>query len=224
MHLEYSTIISRQNLILLVRFLAMQLLLFLAIALLFLLFVNLAGYHNWWGKVTYTTIDEGTGINTYKVVGADAATFKDIGDDYAIDNMQVYYQGSVINGADPETFSVIKKWGWSRDSKHIFAGRCQIQACDHKTFKFFTNAWQGDSKCVYRYGKMLQLADTNSFKAINFWYGKDNEHVFFSSTLIEGADAKTFHLLPGPCVVCARDKNRCYREKDVISCEKYNRD
>lgn len=223
MHLKYSAIISRQNLSLLLRFLVMQLLFFLFIVLLFFLFINLAGYHNWWGKVTYTTIDEGTGINTYKVADTNAATFKDIGDDYAIDNMHVYYRGSIIDGADPATFSVIKEWGWSRDSTHIFAGRRQIEACDHKTFKFFTNVWQGDSKCVYRSGKVLPSADPNSFKAINFWYGKDNEHVFFSYTLIEGADAETFHLLPGPCVVCARDKNRCYREKEVISCEKYDR-
>lgn len=215
--------ISRQSLIMRKRYLVNLLLLLLVIVFLPLLFVNLAGYHNWGLMVTYTTIDEGTGINTFKVAGADASTFKDIGDGYAIDNMHVYYLGSAINGADPATISVIKKWGWSRDSTHIFAGHQPIQACDHKTFKFFTDDWQGDSKCVYRLGRVLQSADTNSFKAINFWYGKDNEHVFFDSTLIEGADAKTFHLLPGPCVVCARDKNRCYKEKEVISCEKYNR-
>ena len=190
------------------------------IVFLSLLFVNWFGYHNWGVAVTYTTINEGTGINTVTVAGADPATFKDIGDGYAIDNMHVYYLGFAINGADPATISVIKKWGWSRDSKHIFAGHKPIQACDLETFKFFTDDWQGDSKCVYRFGKVLQSADPNSFEAINFWYGKDNEHVFFDSQLIESADANTFHLLPGPCVVCARDKSRCYREKAVVSCEK----
>lgn len=192
------------------------------IGLLFLLISNITGYHNIGVMVTYATLDEGTGFNTYIVANADPATFKDIGNGYATDKTHVYYQGIVISGADSASIKVIKEWGWSKDSKYFYAGNRRIQTCDADTFKFLTNDWQTDSKCVYRLGEKLQLADPNTFTVVNFWYGKDHKHVFFDSEIIEGADAITFHLLPGPCEVCARDVNRCYREKEVVSCEKFN--
>ncbi len=155
------------------------------------------------------------------IANANAETFKVVGEIYAIDKAHAYFNDNVIREADPATFSIIKEWGWSKDSKHIYARDRRIETCDLETFKFLTNDWQADSKCVYRSQKILQLADPNTFKVINFWYGKDKEHVFYDTQLIEGADANTFHLFPGPCVVCARDKNYCYREKVVVNCETF---
>lgn len=195
--------------------------LLVVIGLILFLLVNSTGYHNIGYKIVYVTLDEGRGYEFFTVENADPATFKDIGNAYAVDKERVYYVGLVIDDADPATISIVKEWGWSKDSKHIYAGHRRIQTCDFDTFKFQTNDWQADSKCVYRFGEIIQLADPNTFKVMNFYYGKDHRHVFYGNKLIEGADAETFHLFPGECVVCARDKNYCYRENEVVSCERF---
>lgn len=195
-----------------------HLLLFL-LALLSGLLNSCTGYRKNGGQVTYTTFDEGRGFHTTVVQYADPETFRDIGDKYAVDNAHAYHEGVVINGANPASFSIIKKWGWSRDSKNIYASRRRIETCDVDTFTFLTNDWQVDRRCVYWLGELLPLADPVTFSVINVWYGKDQEHAYYGRKPIDGADPKTFELAPGPCVVCARDRSHCFNSGREVTCD-----
>jgi hypothetical protein len=133
-----------------------HLFLFGLIGLLAELLIGCTGYEKSESQVTYTTLDEGRGFNTIVIPNADPETFRDIGNNYALDKTHVYYEGVVINGADPTSFLVIKEWGWARDNKNIYGATHRIEACDVDTFRFITNDWQVDRKCVYRSGTMVK--------------------------------------------------------------------
>ncbi len=56
-----------------------------------------------------------------KVEGANPKTFQDIKHTYGKDNRKVYYNGREIEGADLETFEVLKNFGDAKDKNHKYA-------------------------------------------------------------------------------------------------------
>ncbi len=154
------------------------------------------------------------------VQNADPNSFMAISDLYGRDNDHVYYQGRTIPGADPTSFTLFDIQ-WGKDSQDIYFQYRPIEACDPVTFVFLEDDWQRDNQCVYNSGVKLPNADSASFVVLNFWFGKDKNNVYYSSfaKTIEGADAETFKIREGVCVVCAEDKNGCYRYEKRVDCE-----
>ncbi len=79
----------------------------------------------------------------------------------------VYYQDTLIVGADAKTFEMVH-WPWQRDKNYY-----------------------------YYLGKKIDYIDRNSFEDLDYHYGKDKHHVYYNEKIIEGADTKTFVHIEG---------------------------
>ncbi|NUM48809.1 MAG: DKNYY domain-containing protein [Anaerolineales bacterium] len=153
------------------------------------------------------------------VEGADPGSFVALSELHGKDQAQVYYAGQAIPGADPASFTLIDLQ-WGKDAQDVYFQNRPLEACDPATFVFLAEDWQRDDQCAYRQGKKLPDADGASFVVLNYWFGKDNHHAYSHlGTIIDGADVTTFKLRQGICVVCAEDKNRCYRYEEPVACE-----
>lgn len=153
------------------------------------------------------------------VQNADPNSFTTLSDLYGKDNAQVYYAGKTIPGADPSSFTPFDIQ-WGKDSQDVYFQDRPVQACESATFVFLEEDWQRDSQCVYRRGEKLTNADSASFVVLNYWFGKDKNYAYSHlGSIIKGADAATFKIREGMCVVCAEDKNACYRYEERVACE-----
>jgi len=119
----------------------------------------------------------------------DAASFRPLEANFAIDAKYVYFQGSPVPGADPKTFHVA-------DDQTIMAGG-NVYALDEE------RVFSACSDCNAPYGIVWELerADPTTFQVLSREYGtpgyaKDAAQVWFFGAAIEGADASTFGLLP----------------------------
>ena len=93
-------------------------------------------------------------------------------------------------------------------------------ACDPDTFELLKDGWQRDRQCAYNNGSQLENADPATFTVLNYWFAKDDRQAYSNlPKVIEGADAASFELSGGLCQVCAKDKNRCYRYEEPVTCE-----
>lgn len=207
------------------------------------------GYQKKGGSYIYATSDEGRGyvehpianidVRSFRVLNrygyardvlhvyfhenavpdADPASFVSMTDLYGRDQFHVYYEGRVIPGADPASFTLFDIQ-WGRDSRDVYFQDRPIEACDPATFVLLEDPWQRDNQCVYSNGGQLPEADPDSFVVLNFWFGRDGNNVYYNSSgIIAGADPATFHIREGVCVVCAEDKNGCYRYNEPLDCE-----
>ena len=78
------------------------------------------------------------------------------------DKNNVYYQGTKIQGADPNTFDVLE------------------------------NGYFKDKNSVYFYGNKIKGVDPNTFEILEYDYFKDKNNVYYKREQIKGADPNTF--------------------------------
>lgn len=218
------------------------------LSLLFFITACATGFQTSAGSVVYVTIDESWGRREHVLPGADPSTFQVLkGKNYAKDRQSVYYrtqlvegalasdfeafsstyardsahayyQGKAIPSADPASF-VPFDIQWARDQEDIYFQDRPLSACDPKSFGLLKDDWQMDNLCAYREGKLLPGSDPHTFEVLNYFFAKDANQVYSSiGTIIAGADPATFQLEKGICMVCARDKDHCYRYEEAVDC------
>jgi hypothetical protein len=155
-----------------------------------------------------------------KVAGADAASFVMLSDRYARDKAHIFSRGEIIPDLDIDTFELLPD-GYIRDKNDVYSGKYPLQSCSPKTFRVWKDSWLGDGECLYVGLKKIRGVDFETFEVINRTFAKDSKHVYSSvGGVIPGADPATFRLTGFICQVCARDKDRCYSWKGVVSCDK----
>lgn len=208
-----------------------------------------SGYGMKHGRVTYISVDAGSGRSEVVIHGADPASFVVLASPgYAKDKNQVYHKSQPIQGADPATFVALSRihakdmhhayasgqriegadlatfteldLNWSRDKNRIYLHGKVFDACHPASFSLLRDSWEIDDRCAYKYAQKIQAIDRATFKVINSWYAKDKSNVYsaVSNSPIPGADPETFRV-GSPCIVCARDKNRCYNVGKVVDCK-----
>jgi len=137
---------------------------------------------------------------------------------YAIDKNSVYWNSSIITGADPKTFSVILDGlghitGYAKDARHIYVDDNVLPNADVSSFALIEDGngslsagylgWAKDKNDIYSGMQVVTNADVATFVSINDssgnWtgYAKDKSHVYTSNfiqgtTVIEGANPDTF--------------------------------
>jgi hypothetical protein len=138
------------------------------------------------------------------VIGAPRVAWND-GELYTKDSEYVYYGNTIVSGADPNTFVLLKDaqggpTDFAKDKNHVY------------------DAYVGD---------VIQGADPNTFVPVDdIWYGKDENSVYSlkSNTVddtgyfsIPGADPSTFTVVADPascaapaCLFDSKDKNHEY--------------
>ena len=79
------------------------------------------------------------------------------------DKNNVYYQGTKIQGADPNTFDVLEN-GYFKDKNNVYFYEDKIKGADTKTFESLKYGYSKDKKNVYYQGKKMQGADPKTFE------------------------------------------------------------
>jgi len=133
---------------------------------------------------------------------------------YSTKEAAVYYAGTVVDGVDRTSFSVMEMDGrYARDSARVFFDGKVIADADSFTFEPIleggnpTTYWR-DAKRVYQGGKPVTAAHPATFQVFEqSLYARDKQHAYHEDKLIEGADGSSFELLDPSF---ARDKARIY--------------
>ncbi len=113
---------------------------------------------NQWFYVTYD--ERGERIRKLQV---DKKTFQVINNEYAKDNLHVFYKGRVIENADSESFKVIKE-GYSKDKNNVYLYWYPLINVNPNKFKILGGFFSKDDKNIYCGTVPLILEDISSFK------------------------------------------------------------
>jgi hypothetical protein len=156
-----------------------------------------------------------------KVTGADAATFRWIGDGYGKDKDHAYFAWDTVNGADTASFKVLGD-SVAKDSKSVYSQAEHCESCDAQSFRSEAEQWYTDKNAAY-FGQGLQRIpgiDQQSFKVFNATYAKDRQTVLAQAYKVVGADPETFKLQSCEgSEVNGEDKNRCYWNEHAVPCD-----
>lgn len=145
------------------------------------------GPHTCWYKLN--NID-GNNFKVVKTIDDGSGNLRCV----AADGSRVIYQLRTIEGADPETFQIIKssEFEYYKDKDFVFFGDKKIEGADPNTFELIlihtsgrppeSGGYARDKNSVYYLGKKLKDADINTFEV--FWdeyqlKGRDKQSVYF---------------------------------------------
>jgi len=142
---------------------------------------------------------------------------------YSKDLVYVYYNGAVVQGANPYAFKIIGRPRvtltpddyYAADTEHVFYNGTLVKYADPDTFVFLLDKdrnptdYAKDKDRVYNtyLGTVIKKADAGSFVALNYWYGKDKNSVYSMTQNgaydsgrfpIKGADPATFVAVTDP--------------------------
>ncbi len=181
----------------------------------------------------------------------DYESFLKIGNGYAKDKFQVYFQDSIVTYADPLTFRTqefpygqdknnrydgVKKlnikdpdsfeslqFGFTKDKFNVYNNGNIVEDADPATFEFITGSmWAKDKKSYFFQGKAIPFIDYNSFRYLDYHYAIDKNNVYYDDQIIKGADSKTFIHIEGS--QDGKDKNGCYRYGEKTDCKNIDED
>jgi hypothetical protein len=149
--------------------------------------------------------------------------FKIFEDKYARDNNYVYYEGRILEDANPASFSVIDSESddYSKDDKNVFIRAWKTEATDPQTFELSKRAkdYARDKNNFYYKGHKLDFSIdwrtlTNvcsSYDNSLVWgLAKDRNYLYLNGEILEGFNPKTFEYL-------AVDYYKDIKEKYVIT-------
>jgi hypothetical protein len=182
----------------------------------------LGGYYVRDGKVYWSGgIDSGS----HEVVGADAASFHPLADNYARDRSHVYYHTDMLADADANGFKTLGG-GYALDGSHAYYDGKEVAVTDVSAFELLDPTSAGlakDSAAVFCQGQVLSR-DPTHFQVVRFSgtnknpdYTKDGRTVYYKCRPIPGADPATFRRLNDSYWNYAVDNQRVYYQDRVIA-------
>lgn len=155
-----------------------------------------------------------------KIENADTKTFEVLGNDYAKDKNNVFWQNMIIKNADIKTFEVMKdEIEYAKDKKHVYSKWIPIKnVVNSETFEFIENSiYAKDKEKVYfRAGQgdlgIVEKANPNNFKTIRLdneysHFGKDDKNLYYDGNLLKNVDYNSFKILNDNYVI---DKDNLY--------------
>lgn len=138
-----------------------------------------------------------------------------MGDLYAYDDYNIYYEWSVINMAKPPAEIIVKDYYVfliTENSIYIEDNKFP-DFVDLDTFEPIGLFYSRDKNYVYIDNVIIPWADPDTFKLIERNYSRDKNHVYIWSELIPWADLDTFEPLSG---TTSRDKNHKYLWNKIV--------
>ncbi|RZS92000.1 DKNYY domain-containing protein [Aquimarina brevivitae] len=134
--------------------------------LIFSLFSCSRGYEVREDGVYYLNWNEARGNSEFEVEDADINSFRELKDNlYGKDEHYVFYKGEKIEGANPDSFKLLKN-GYSIDN---------IQA--------------------YYYGKPIEKSTSKEFEIIDSYYSKDFQNIFYTTESLNVCSVKNFKFV-----------------------------
>lgn len=157
--------------------------------------INDSGYYIRGSKVYYLG---GFPSTAFEIGGANASTFKVIDSTYGLDDVHVYFNGSVVPDSDSSTFEVLAGY-FSRDARHVYISG-EIFTDDPANFEILGGNISRDSQHIYWSDKVIS-DDPSSLEVVGRWdfytYLKDSTTVFVNGEVIQDADPMTFEVFSG---------------------------
>jgi hypothetical protein len=151
----------------------------------------------------------------YQPLHTNVFDFTAINENFGKDKEKVYYNGDVINGADPATFVVVHG-DESKDKNNVYLDDKVVEGVDASSFRYLGDDYFADENSVYVSAiyklAIIPGAQPATFEALKgSIYSKDSQSVFCEKTydeavLVEGADPKSFSAL----YTVGSDKNFTY--------------
>lgn len=96
---------------------------------------------------------------------------------YGKTSKKVYRAESVIEGADPATFTIIDD-SYSKDSNNVYYGTKSITAADPESFVLLEEDYAKDAHHVYYFKDIVEGADPETFSIVDTSYSKDAHAVY----------------------------------------------
>lgn len=195
----------------------------LIVLLLLYLYIDIKqlGYHLKNNKMYFVSTEPGGfGKYEHELLDVELGTFQVLTGDYAKDSKKVYFNGDIVNGADPKTFERIKvdprlvQDYYSKDATNIFQGTSRLDISDVNSFQLFPGQYYKDSTAVYHKEKKIIGAVSESFKVVGrdyTWFGLDQANVYYLGNALPGADPGSFEILTlASDKKFAKDKNSTF--------------
>lgn len=125
-----------------------------------------------------------------KLISEDVHNYRGLGNNYSKDSKRVYYLYEPIEGADPETFAVIKEMlgSYARDKNHIYLNKQPIRGADGATFQKLGGSYWKDKSSIYNNNTKIEKADFSTFQHLGGLYARDRDHVYYQSKIIPEAN------------------------------------
>jgi len=115
---------------------------------------------------------------------------------YAKDKNVVYFGTSTIEYADAKTFTGREAHGW--DTNYVYYEGNIILGADPSTFTQVTIYYSMDAQHVYYKSRVIPEADPKTFEAIgDYQYAKDANYVYSYGEVMLGVDPDTFKFEQG---------------------------
>ncbi|MFA5831348.1 MAG: DKNYY domain-containing protein [Candidatus Paceibacterota bacterium] len=153
---------------------------------------------------------------------------KELSKEYEIKPNGVYYEGRLIDIADPQTFEVLNRF-ISKDKEQVYYQYLNeasnviflpLKNADPQTFEILSDWYAKDKFKVYAsldYStSILRDADPLTFVAVDGYYGKDKNNVYFYGIKIKEADPATFVGYGVKNAQYAKDIKNAYYRNEII--------
>lgn len=152
-----------------------------------------AGYYRLGKKILYADEHDVHG----ELRGADAKSFKILGDGFSKDKNKVYWVSETLfelKTADPATFIHFPGTPYSADQRHVFYYIELIPAAHAKTFKALSGVFAKDKNQVYYGNKVIQNIKPNDFEIFNgnSHYGHNKKQIIYGTGVVAAANLKYF--------------------------------
>lgn len=135
----------------------------------------------------------------------DLATFRKLGGNYACDAKYVYYEDTLVAGADPATFQVLQGCIGQDKSWVYYAERAttiyDLSCLQHKKVgntgndDFYTDGQVVYNPELYAMPLVADFATIRRVEPYRDWYA-DTMHVYYENKLLEGVNPQSFNIFP----------------------------
>lgn len=175
------------------------------------------------------------------IANADSETFKITSRaKFAKDKNQAYFKGSIIEGADPETFTSKATYGKDKNKVYFIVNEKLeiLPNADAESFQEITFGYYQDKHAIYHHGKALPELNGSEY-SLNGNYIWNTKAAYFNGDAIKEVDARSFTVLEyihpngtllrhmfdphgKPDIIYAKDKNAVYYKGKIIPNAKSN--
>jgi len=132
-----------------------------------------------------------------ELTGIDLSTTEYLGGGYLRDARHVFFEVSLIDGADIATFEIIsKKFQFARDKNNVYASCWPIKGIKLDSIEHLGGEYVGDGINIFYNLHKLKNVERTSFQTKGRRaFALDKQYVYWHGDVIKDADPKTFHLL-----------------------------
>lgn len=120
----------------------------------------------------------------------DVATFEHLGGNYFKDKNNAYYNGVVIT-ANARTFGYIN-YDFARDKYYVYFHGSIVSGADPNTAEGLNEYYLQDVYGAFYENQKINGVEMASFEIIDKEYARDRNYVYFLGYILEGADPNTF--------------------------------